>query len=188
MQIDLRLRELEGYDVVFLSPHKFVGGPGTPGILLMSKTLYYLRSSPPSTCGGGTVAFVNGFNEKDTLYYDNVEEWEDAGTSKIVQKIRLVLAFWVKDYMGYHLIDTQEMMWNDKGLQKLLLNANIHVLGNTSVKRQPILSFLINTTSLDQVADLGDKGVYMLRERATKMDKALHGLFITKLLNDLFGI
>lgn len=71
MQIDLRSGELEGYDAVFLSPHKFVGGPGTPGILLMSKTLYYLRSAPPSTCGGGTVAFVNGFNEKVYFLFFN---------------------------------------------------------------------------------------------------------------------
>lgn len=60
----MRSGDVEGYDAVFLSPHKFVGGPGTPGILLMNKALYQLRSSPPSTCGGGTVAYVNGFDEK----------------------------------------------------------------------------------------------------------------------------
>lgn len=56
--------EIDGYDAVFLSPHKFVGGPGTPGILLMNKALYRLNAQPPSTCGGGTVAYVNGFNEE----------------------------------------------------------------------------------------------------------------------------
>lgn len=64
VEIDMRSGEIDGYDAIFLSPHKFLGGPGTPGILLMSKVLYNLASSPPSTCGGGTVAFVNGFNEK----------------------------------------------------------------------------------------------------------------------------
>ena len=64
VEIDMRSGEIDGYDAIFLSPHKFLGGPGTPGILLMSKLLYNLASSPPSTCGGGTVAFVNGFNEK----------------------------------------------------------------------------------------------------------------------------
>ncbi|XP_077246656.1 uncharacterized protein LOC143886530 [Tasmannia lanceolata] len=189
VQIDLRSGELEGYDAVFLSPHKFIGGPGTPGILLMSKTLYYLRSAPPSTCGGGTVAFVNGFDEKDTLYYDEIEEREDAGTPAIIQKIRAALAFWVKEYMGYHLIDTQETLWIDRALQRLLPNANVHVLGNTSAKRQPIISFLINTTTVDRVApESGEKGVFMWRERAMKKDKPLHGRFVTKLLNDLFGI
>lgn len=60
----MRSGQMDGYDAVFLSPHKFVGGPDSPGILLMSKVLYQLRSSPPSTCGGGTVNYVNGFNEK----------------------------------------------------------------------------------------------------------------------------
>lgn len=64
VDIDMRSGDMEGYDVVFLSPHKFVGGPGTAGILLMNKGLYQLKTSPPSTCGGGTVAYVNGFDEK----------------------------------------------------------------------------------------------------------------------------
>lgn len=64
VKIDMRSGEIDGYDAIFLSPHKFVGGPGSPGILMMSKTLYQLKSAPPSTCGGGTVDFVNPFNEK----------------------------------------------------------------------------------------------------------------------------
>lgn len=56
--------EIDGYDAIFLSTHKFLGGPGSPGILLMNKSLYKLKSSPPSTCGGGTVNYVNGFSEK----------------------------------------------------------------------------------------------------------------------------
>lgn len=61
--------ELGGYDAVYLSPHKFIGGPGTPGILLMSNSMYRLGSLPPSTCGGGTVAYVNGFNEEVRVFF-----------------------------------------------------------------------------------------------------------------------
>lgn len=64
VEIEMRSGKSDGYDAIYLSPHKFLGGPGTPGILVMSKALYLLRSSPPSTCGGGTVDYVNGFNEK----------------------------------------------------------------------------------------------------------------------------
>lgn len=64
VQIDMRSGEIDGYDAIFLSPHKFLGGPGSPGVLLMNKSLYKLKSSPPSTCGGGTVSYVNGFSEK----------------------------------------------------------------------------------------------------------------------------
>jgi selenocysteine lyase/cysteine desulfurase len=60
----MRSGEIDGYDAVFISPHKFLGGPASPGVLLMNKVLYLLTSSPPSTCGGGTVNYVNGFSEK----------------------------------------------------------------------------------------------------------------------------
>lgn len=59
--------EIDGYDAVFLSPHKFIGGPGSPGILLMSDALYGLKGTPPSTSGGGTVHYVNGYDDKVSL-------------------------------------------------------------------------------------------------------------------------
>ncbi|KAF9601545.1 hypothetical protein IFM89_020373 [Coptis chinensis] len=90
--------------------------------------------------------------------------------------------------MGYHLIETQDNLWMDRALQRLLPNPNINVLGNTSVKRQPVLSFLIYTTSLDEEKEIRDTSAYIWREKATKKDKPLHGRFVTKLLNDLFGI
>ncbi|XWS41344.1 hypothetical protein CRYUN_Cryun17cG0073200 [Craigia yunnanensis] len=65
VEIDMRSGETDEYDAIFLSPHKFLGGPGSPGFLLMNKALYQLGSSPPSTCGSGTVNYVNGFNEKE---------------------------------------------------------------------------------------------------------------------------
>ncbi|XP_010256354.1 PREDICTED: uncharacterized protein LOC104596772 [Nelumbo nucifera] len=191
VEIDMRSGELDGYDAIFLSPHKFLGGPGTPGILLMSKALYQLRFSPPSTCGGGTVSFVNGFSERDTLYYDDIEEREDAGTPPIIQKIRAALAFWVKQYIGYSVIEAQEHIYINTALRRLLSNPNIWVLGNTSTKRLAILSFLVFTTSnasSDETSKIGERGLYMWRESGNKKDKPLHGPFNAKLLNDLFGI
>lgn len=64
----MRSGEMDGYDALFLSPHKFVGGPGSPGILMLNKALYWLKSSPPSTCGGGTVKFVNCFSETVSVW------------------------------------------------------------------------------------------------------------------------
>ena len=60
----MRSGEDDGYDAVFLSPHKFIGGPGTPGILLINDALYLLKGGPPSTSGGGTVLYVNGYKEE----------------------------------------------------------------------------------------------------------------------------
>ncbi|KAF6170479.1 hypothetical protein GIB67_031887 [Kingdonia uniflora] len=174
VEIDMRSGDIEGYDAIFLAPHKFLGEPGSPGILLMSKALYHLKSCPPSTCGGGTVDYVNGFNEKDTLYNIDVEEREDAGTPMIIQKIRAAMAFWVKECLTYTVIEAREQVYIKTALKRLLPNPNLHVLGNTSVKRQPIISFLVYSTST--TTDPSSKG------------KPLHGSFVVTLLNDLFGI
>nr|POF00725.1 putative cysteine desulfurase [Quercus suber] len=152
VEIDIRSGEIDGYDAIFLSPHKFLGGPGSPGILLMRKVLYQLESSPPSTCGGGIVNYVNGFNEKDTLYVEDIEERENGGTPQIIQTLRAALAFWVKEYIGYQVIEKQEHTYIEKALERLLLNQNICILGNTSAKRQAILSFLIYSTSNSSLA------------------------------------
>ncbi|CAL5428523.1 unnamed protein product [Camellia sinensis] len=192
VEIDMRSGDIDGYDAIFLSPHKFAGGPSTPGILLMSKVLYQLGTCPPSTCGGGTVSFVNGFNEKDTLYYNDVEEREDAGTPPIIQKIRAAMAFWVKEYIGYEVIKQQEHKLIERALDRLLSNPNIWVLGNTSVERQAILSFLVFSTSNysrnDNTRVDGGGGIYMWREAGNMRDKPLLGPFVAKLFNDLFGI
>ncbi|XP_062007288.1 uncharacterized protein LOC133724545 [Rosa rugosa] len=192
VEIDMRSGEIDGYDGVFLSPHKFVGGPGSPGILLMSKALYQLRSSPPSTCGGGTVDYVNGFNEKDTLYFEDIEERENGGTPQIIQTIRAALAFWVKDYIGYEVIEKQEQIYVKKALQRLLPNKKIKILGNTSAKRQAILSFLIYSTTTSATSNASIQyNMWGETENETvgnTRDKPLNGSFVTALLNDLFGI
>ncbi|KAG0520398.1 hypothetical protein BDA96_08G070700 [Sorghum bicolor] len=184
VKIDMKSGEIDGYDAVFLSPHKFVGGPGTPGILVMNKALYRLNAQPPSTCGGGTVAYVNGFNEEDTLYYDDIEEREDAGTPPILQKIRASLAFWVKEYIGYDMMSLREQVYSEMAMKRLVSNPNIRVLGNTDVERLPIFSFLIyppvaNNPLSEDAAAAGEPGSKRL---------PLHGRFVTRLLNDLFGI
>ncbi|XP_059639590.1 uncharacterized protein LOC132281961 [Cornus florida] len=192
VEIDMRSREIDGYDAIFLSPHKFLGGPGSPGILVLSKALYRLKSSPPSTCGGGTVDFVNGFNEEDTLYVEDIEEREDAGTPPIIQKIRAALAFWVKEYIGYEVIERQEQIYIEKALERLVPNQNICVLGNTKAKRLAIMSFLVYSTTYSSSAEMysesNTNGLYMWSETGNKRDKPLHGPFVAKLLNDLFGI
>ncbi|KAL4183897.1 hypothetical protein AMTRI_Chr11g157390 [Amborella trichopoda] len=192
VKIDMRCGELDGYDAIFMSPHKFVGGPGTPGILLMSKALYLLSSHPPSTCGGGTVSYVNGFNEEDTLYCEDIEEREGAGTPGIIQTIRAALAFGIKEYMGQSLIESREQVLLQRALARILPNANISILGNTHVKRLPIISFLVYTTSLDGHCerDLSSKkdNICISKERSIRKEKPLHCRFVAKLLNDLFGI
>ncbi|KAG6721587.1 hypothetical protein I3842_03G118600 [Carya illinoinensis] len=185
VEIDMRSGELDGYDAIFLSPH--------------NEALYMLKSSPPSTCGGGTVIYVNGFNEKDTLYLEDIEERENGGTPQIIQTVRAALSFWIKEYIGYEEIEKLEQTNLEKALERLLLNQNICVLGNTSTKRQAILSFLVYSTTNSSSAGLKngcnidskeslEEQLYMWREMGSKRDKPLHGPFVVALLNDLFGI
>ncbi|XP_016483389.1 uncharacterized protein LOC107804088 [Nicotiana tabacum] len=189
-KIEMRSGEIDGYDAVFLSPHKFLGGPGTPGILLMNKALYRLRTSPPSTCGGGTVDFVNPFYEKDTIYVENIEEREEAGTPPIIQKVRTALAFWVKEFISHKVIERMERSYIELALERLLPNPNIRVLGNVTAKRQAVVSFLVYTTTYSSSSDKSGENnkLYLWRETGNKKGKPLHGRFVAKLLNDLFGI
>ncbi|KAL2906783.1 putative cysteine desulfurase [Bienertia sinuspersici] len=179
--VDIKMRsgEIDGYDAIFLSPHKFLGGPGSPGILMMNKALYHLGSSPPSTCGGGTVDFVNCFSEKR----------ENAGTPPIIQKIKAALAFWVKEYIGCEVIQKQEAYFIDKAMERLVPNPKIYIIGNTKAKRQAILSFQVYSYYIDLGGEKsGENKLDMWGESGRKRGKPLHGAFIVKLLNDLFGI
>lgn len=108
------------------------------------------------------------------MYLDETEERENAGTPQIVQTIRAALAFSVKEYIGYEVIEKQEAMYMERALERLLPNPNIKVLGNITAKRQAILSFLIYSTSLGNIK--------------VERDKPLHGGFVATLFNDLFGI
>lgn len=75
-------------DAVFFSPHKFIGGPGSSGVLIAKKNVLFSRK--PARVGGGIVFFVD---ELDHEYVSNVEELEESGTPGIVQDIRAGLAF-----------------------------------------------------------------------------------------------
>lgn len=181
VEIDMRSGEIDGYDAIFISPHKFIGGPGSPGILLMNKRLYLFGSSPPSLCGGGTVSYVNAFNDEDTLYYENIEERENAGTPPIIQTIRASLAFWVKEYVGHKTIENQERNYMERALARLRNINNIEILGNINVNKcQAIVSFLVYPPNNEQIR--GENG------ETKGASKPLHGRFVAKLLNDLFGI
>ena len=92
---DLTDPELCYKDVIFLSPHKMVGGPGSSGILLTKKKL--IRSRKPDRAGGGPVFFVN---EIDHEFVADIEELEEAGTPGVLQDIRAGLCFDLKENVG----------------------------------------------------------------------------------------
>src|SRR5439155_16022909 len=94
---------LDYKDAVFLSPHKFIGGPGTPGILVARRELF--RNRVPTAPGGGTVAYVN---PSEHVYLADVEHREEGGTPAIVESIRAGLVFQLKGAVGTEAIRDRE--------------------------------------------------------------------------------
>lgn len=147
-------------DAVFLSPHKFVGGPGTPGILVAKSAL--LRNRVPAMVGGGTVTYVT---PEDHVYTSDVERREEGGTPAIVESIRAGLVFSLQQAVGTETIQARESALAERAMARLRACSNIEVLGSHEAPRLPIFS---------------------LRFRHGEHD--LHYGFVVALLNDLFGI
>ncbi|MEN8136872.1 MAG: aminotransferase class V-fold PLP-dependent enzyme [Bacteroidota bacterium] len=96
VSIDMHPDEESHLDAVMISPHKFLGGPGTSGILVFNKNLY--KNAVPDVPGGGTVSWTNPWGEHK--YHDNIEDREDGGTPGFLQTIRTALSVKLKEQMG----------------------------------------------------------------------------------------
>ena len=118
-------------DAVFISPHKFVGGPGTPGILVVKKQL--LNNSVPSMPGGGTVVYVT---PEDHRFISDHERREEGGTPAIVESIRAGLVFGVQQAVGTQRIEELEADYKARALARWRSNSAIEILGNSD--RQPV--------------------------------------------------
>ncbi|HEV3400224.1 MAG TPA: aminotransferase class V-fold PLP-dependent enzyme [Acidimicrobiales bacterium] len=152
--------ELSYKDAVFLSPHKFVGGPGTPGVLVVRREL--VRNRVPTVPGGGTVAYVNPSEHR---YLDDPVQREEGGTPAIVESIRAGLVFQLKAAVGADAIRAREESFIRRAVAAWRGNANIELLGNTSAERLSIVSFVVR------------------HDR-----QFVHHNFVVAVLNDLFGI
>ena len=148
-------------DAVFLSPHKFVGGPGTPGVLVARRTL--LRNRVPDVVGGGTVAYVNPSEHR---YLDDPVHREEGGTPAIIESIRAGLVFQLKQAVGVTTIREREEAYWQRAVAAWSSNPALQVLGNTTAERLSIVSFVVRRP----------EGRY------------LHHNFVVALLSDLFGI
>ncbi|WP_400996765.1 aminotransferase class V-fold PLP-dependent enzyme [Agromyces sp. GXQ0307] len=148
-------------DAIFLSPHKFIGGPSTPGVLVMRRELATNRV--PDVPGGGTVAFVNPTEHE---YLADVAHREEGGTPAIVESIRAGLVFGLKDAVGVPTIRALEDDFLHRAIAAWHDEPAIEVLGNLEAERLSIVSFIVRAPS----------GRY------------LHHNFAVALLNDLFGI
>jgi len=147
-------------DAIFLSPHKFIGGPGTPGILVAKRHLF--KNKVPAVPGGGTVAYVNTEAHR---YLDDPEHREEGGTPAIIESIRAGLVFQLKDAVGAPTIRAREEDFIHRAIASWAQNPNLRILGNVDAWRLSIVSFVVRHNA-----------------------RYLHHNFIVALLNDLFGI
>jgi len=147
-------------DAVFISPHKLIGGPGTPGVLVARRELFTNRV--PDVPGGGTVRYVST-NEHD--YHPEIEHREEAGTPAIIESIRAGLVFQLKEAVGPDVIEARESAFVRRAITSWEQNPAINVLGSHEADRLSIVSFVIRHD-----------------------DRYLHHNYVVALLNDVFGI
>ena len=150
-------------DAVFISPHKFLGGPGSSGILVFNERVYR-KDLAPSVSGGGTVTYVS---RQGHDFFDDIEEREKAGTPGVLQTVKAALAFLVKDAVSVEAIERREQELLRRAIGKWRANPDLEIMGDPDpAKRIGVVSFNVK-----------DEG-----------GRYLHPKFVTVLLNDLFGI
>ena len=148
-------------DAVFISPHKFIGGPSTPGVLVLRREL--MTNRVPDVPGGGTVAYVN---PDDHDYLTDPAHREEGGTPAIIEAIRAGLVFKLKEAVGVETIRAREDRFLARAVEAWRDEPAIEILGNLAAERLSIVSFVVHAQS----------GRY------------LHHNFVVAVLNDLFGI
>jgi len=162
VEIDMNRDAHSYFDAIFFSPHKFLGGPGTSGVLVFNENIYR-KDLPPTTAGGGTVRYVGSHGHD---FAEDIETREKAGTPPILQAIKAALVLDLKEKIGIDKIEDIESKHTKYFIEKLRLIDNLKIIGDVApYRRVSIISFNIK-----------------------HKDKILHPKFVTKLINDLFGI
>jgi selenocysteine lyase/cysteine desulfurase len=132
--------KLQQLDAIYFSPHKFLGGPGSTGILVFNKDLY--TNKVPDTPGGGTVDWTNPWGEHK--YVDDIEAREDGGTPAFLQTIKTALSIQLKEKMGVKNIIDREHELHEIIWEKFEKLENTHVLADNFSDRLGIYSFYID--------------------------------------------
>ena len=140
VEINMHIDNERYLDAIFFSPHKFLGGPGTSGVLVFNKNLY--KNNVPDAPGGGTVSWTNPWGEHK--YIDNIEDREDGGTPGFLQVIKTALAIQLKDKMGVENILKREHELVDYIFSELNSIDNLHILANQHQDRLGVISFYVD--------------------------------------------
>ena len=151
VDIDMHPENEDEYlDAIFFSPHKFLGGPGSSGVLIFNKKLY--KNMIPDNPGGGTVTYTNPWGEHD--YIDDVETREDGGTPAFLQTIRIALSMQLKDQMGTKSMKDREDEINEVMFECLDSLSGVHILAPNHRDRLSIFSFYFEKYHFNLVVKL----------------------------------
>ncbi len=148
-------------DAIFFSPHKFAGGPGASGILIVRKSV--VRATKPTWPGGGSVSYVSPW---DHDYLTSISEREEAGTPNIIGDIRAGLVMLVKQAVGCDYIKRRDEELGARALEMWRKTSRLRLLGAENSDRLPIFSFLV----------------------AKPETGYFHHHLITRMLSDVYGI
>ncbi len=141
---------LEKLDAVMFSPHKFLGGPGTSGVLIFDASMY--KNEVPDAPGGGTVDWTNRWGKYK--YVDDIEAREDGGTPGFLQSIKTALCIDLKNQMGIENIEKREkelLTRAFKGLDKI---KGLNILADNVRDRLGVISFYIDKIHFNLVVQL----------------------------------
>ncbi|MCK0159113.1 aminotransferase class V-fold PLP-dependent enzyme [Allomuricauda sp. F6463D] len=140
VQIDMHPTQKERkLDAIFFSPHKFLGGPGSSGVLIFDKELY--KNRIPDNPGGGTVKWTNPWGEHS--FFDSIEAREDGGTPGFLQTIKTALSIGLKDKMSVDKIRQRENELTRKCFEELPKIKGIHVFASEVRYRLGVFSFYV---------------------------------------------
>ena len=151
--VDINMHpEQEGahLDAIFFSPHKFLGGPATSGVLIFNQELY--KNEVPDNPGGGTVTYTNPWGEHS--FINDIEAREDGGTPAFMQTIKIALAIQLKEKMGVKNIENRENEINTVLFNTLLNLEGVNVLANNVTDRLSIFSFYFENYHFNLVVKL----------------------------------
>lgn len=161
LRIDMAAGTDAAKDAVVVSPHKFPGGPGSSGILIVRKAT--VVTSVPTMPGGGSVSFVSPWGHD---YTNDLASREEAGTPNVVGDVRAALAFLAKEAVGEQAIAARQNELRDRALRTWSTNPNLELLGAQENACLPIFSFRVR----------GDDG------------ELVHHQLFTRMLSDHYGI
>jgi selenocysteine lyase/cysteine desulfurase len=141
IDIDMRPKNpLQHLDAIYFSPHKFLGGPGSSGVLIFAPELYHNRI--PDNPGGGTVDWTNPWGEHK--YLESIEAREDGGTPGFLQTIRTALCIQLKEQMGSDKMLAREEELLQRVWSRLDAIPNLRLLAGQHRERLGVISFYID--------------------------------------------